>query len=139
MPFATAEDLEARLRLDFTAGQAAAAKDIVEGVEARVRVIGGVTRAEAIEAAEVHVEGEPPSPRFGAIRDVILTLAAVRFPNPESVMQKRLGADQSISFADSSEAARAFSKQELDMIRAAFTVGARGPARSIRTVPTLGM
>jgi len=137
MVFATGHDLGVRLRQDFTDEQMQAAEEIVAGVEARVRVIGGVARAEAIEDAEV--VGQPPSARFTAIRDVILTLAAVRFPNPESVMQKRLGGDYSVSFADSSEAARAFSKQELDMIRAAFRDGARGPAGSIRTVPTLGM
>lgn len=132
MPFATGDDLEVRLRQTFTAAQLQSADDVVSGVEARVRVIGGVTRAEAIEA-------EPASSKFVAIRDLILTLASTRWPNPESVMQKRMGTDLSVSFADSSEAARAFSEQELAEIRAAFRDGTRGPARSIRTVPTLGM
>lgn len=124
MAFATAADLATFLRRDFSATETDAAALIVEGVEARVRVIGGVTRAAEIEA-------DTGSPQFTAIRDVILTLSGVRFPNPESVMQKRMGGDYSVSFADSSEAARAFSRQELDMIRGAFAQG-RALARSIR-------
>lgn len=46
------------------------------------------------------------------LRNIVLDLAARRFPNPESVLQMRMGADRSVSFADSSEGAAGLTAQQ---------------------------
>jgi hypothetical protein len=43
--------------------------------------------------------------KLDAVDQAVLALATARFPNPERVLQRRQGSDQSVSFADSSESA----------------------------------
>lgn len=80
------------------------------GAEAKgwkVTRLHGVRRADGnwwrgeVEITYTYGFSEPP----GDLRDLCLDLAVRRFENPESALQLRMGADRSVSLADSVEAA----------------------------------
>ncbi|NED96450.1 hypothetical protein G1H11_14160 [Phytoactinopolyspora alkaliphila] len=107
----TADDL--RVELGFSADEWTAADESRAGSilrRSRVTVVGMVgagrlARAEADASSSIPEIAARGKAKLAAIDEAVLEYAKARFGNPERVMQRREGADNSVSFADSSDAA----------------------------------
>ena len=97
----TEDDLRRRLKFpqdDWTSDDADFAEAALSSALVAVKSVAG---PEAVEIAEETND----TGRLGAIDEATLAYAALLFSNPERVMQRRSGADNSVSFSDSSKAA----------------------------------
>ena len=108
----TEEDL--RLELDYEPDEwnAARATAIIDRSRKVVRSMVGGWRVDNAEA-----NGDQD--KLDAIDEATMVLAVARFENPASVLQQRAGQDNSVSYADSSEAAGG-RKEARDILKGAF-------------------
>lgn len=120
-----ADDLRVELGEPYdtwTDDDQARATDILARCLARIiGHIGAVAYQKAIENND--------QPSLDVIDEVTLAYAARRFVNPEQTLQRRQGADYSVSFADSSEAASGLTAAEKATLDSMF-----GPAGGFASV-----
>lgn len=121
----TADDL--RIELDepsvqWTVDDQERADDILGRCLARIVAhIGGAAYNAAVEAED--------QVALDLVDEINVAYAARRFPNPEQALQRRSGADNSVSFADGSEAASGLTAAEKAALSDAFA--GHGPGRFV--------
>lgn len=97
----TDDDLRKQLKIpadEWTDDDIEFADDIIQSSQVAVRSIAGPERVTAAEEAN-------DTGALAAFDQAVLAWAKLMFANPERIMQRRQGADNSVSFADSSVAA----------------------------------
>jgi hypothetical protein len=72
---------------------------------------------------------------LGLVDDITLSYAARRFVNPEQALQRRSGADNSVSLADGSEAASGLTVAERKALSTAFARHGARQRRAAFVVP----
>lgn len=119
----TENDLRVELgEPDWSIQDAVRATEILR--RCRVRVLAYIGQP-AYEAAEVAADDAA----LDLVDDVTLAYAARRWANPEQALQRRQGADYSVSFADGSEAAAGLTRGEKAALDDAF--GRHGPGAMV--------
>jgi hypothetical protein len=109
---ATADDLRAALGLTDSTFNLTRGLSAVRRASAVVLAHAGAHRVAGIANLD--------DPRLAVAESVTLAYAARLYANPEAVLQRRLGSDYSVSFADSSSAATGLTRDELTTLRLAF-------------------
>ena len=119
----TDEDLRLELdEQDWTAADQVRATEILRRCRTRILAYVGSGAYEAAEAAEDEAA-------LDLVDDITVSYAARRWANPEQTLQRRQGADYSVSFADGSEAASGLTKAERAALDDAF--GRHGPGAMV--------
>ena len=114
----TADDLRRRLKYPQDQWTSDDADFATAAIESSRVVVESVAGPQAVEIAEETTD----EPRLRAIDEATLAYAALLFSNPERVMQRRAGADNSVSFADSSRSAIGLTEIER-ILSGHFTLG----------------
>lgn len=128
----TSDDL--RIRLGFAPDDWSTADGVrADAVLASARTV--IVTLAGVDAV-ARAESEDDQPRLDAIDAATMVYAVPIFANPERVLQRRQGADYSVSFADGSEAATGL-KEARAILSAAGFGGPVGGAFAVDTVAPL--